>query len=139
MIENRSVGGSIPPLSTSSCSQMFAVVRNVCKNNQITDALILWALEGTDPDKNTFMTEKDIIDKVEDVIPTAKQFFRGAVESRLKVLTKKEDGSRNVNVYVKAGTYCLPYDSRQVLANHAIEDESLTRIIRDVAIIRWKP
>ena len=91
----------------------------------VTDALILWALEGTDPETDTFMTTKDIIDKVEAIIPTAKQFFRGAVESRLKVLVRKEDGSRLTNVYAKAGKYCLPYESRQILANHAIEDESL--------------
>jgi hypothetical protein len=39
-IENRSVGGSIPPLGTTSRSQMFAVVRNVRKNKSIEDDLI---------------------------------------------------------------------------------------------------
>ena len=91
----------------------------------VTDALILWALEETDPDANKFLTPTEIIDKVEGVIPTAKQFFRGAVEIRLKALSTKQEGSRLVNVYQKAGMYCLPYDSRQTLAAHAREDEAL--------------
>jgi hypothetical protein len=39
-IENRSVGGSIPPLGTTNRSQMFADVRNISKNNPITLDLI---------------------------------------------------------------------------------------------------
>jgi hypothetical protein len=95
----------------------------------VTDALILWALEETDPDTNKFMTPQEIIDRVEGVIPTAKQFFRGAVESRLKALSTKKEGSRLVNVYQKAGKYCLPYDSRHMLAAHAREDEALKVIV----------
>jgi hypothetical protein len=95
----------------------------------ITDALILWALEETDPDANKFMTDSEIIERVEAVIPTAKQFFRGAVGARLKVLSKKEAGTRLVNVYQKAGKYCLPYESRQTLAAHAREDEALKVIV----------
>ena len=48
----------------------------------VTDALNSWALEETDPDTNKLMTASEIVEKVEDVIPTAKQFFRGAVETR---------------------------------------------------------
>ena len=40
-IENRSVGGSIPPLGTTSRSQMFADVRNTRKNNLIALDLIV--------------------------------------------------------------------------------------------------
>ena len=36
-IENRSVGGSIPPLGTIYCSQMFAVVHLLCKINKIVE------------------------------------------------------------------------------------------------------
>lgn len=95
----------------------------------VTDALILWALEETDPDTNKLMTAKEIIGKVEDVIPSAKQFFRGAVETRLKVLSTKSDGNRLANVYLKAGKYCLPYDSRQILALHTREDEALKVVV----------
>jgi hypothetical protein len=43
-IENRSVGGSIPPLGTTSRSQMFANVRNIRKNNTIPLDLIVMVL-----------------------------------------------------------------------------------------------
>ena len=94
-------------------------LENVC------DALILWALEGTDPDADNLMSSDDIIKKVESVIPTAKQFFRGEVERRLKILSKKTEGVRQVNIYAKRGKYCLPYESREALVSHSIEDEAL--------------
>jgi len=43
-IENRSVGGSIPPLGTISRSQMFANVRNLRKNKKIPLDLIATVL-----------------------------------------------------------------------------------------------
>ncbi len=91
----------------------------------VCDALILWALEGTDPAKNTLMSAEEIIAKVENVVPTAKQFLRGVIEHRLKVLTKKSKGVRLVNIYAKDGKYCLPFESRQILTTHTIEDEAL--------------
>lgn len=91
----------------------------------VCDALILWALEGTDPKLDKLMSTEEVIAKVEDVIPTAKRFFRGEVANRLKALTKKQQGTRLVNIYAKGGKYCLPYESRRSLEEHAIEDESL--------------
>jgi hypothetical protein len=91
----------------------------------LTDALILWALEDTDPDKGLLMTVEEIVAKVERVVPTAKQFFRGEIHHRLDLLTKKIDGARIVNIYRKDGNYCLPYESRSILETHAIEDEAL--------------
>jgi hypothetical protein len=56
----------------------------------VCDALILWALESTDPELDKFLTEDEITKKVEDVIPTAKRFFRGQIAPRLIVLPKKQ-------------------------------------------------
>lgn len=91
----------------------------------VCDALVLWALEGTDPAVNKFMTEDEIIQKVENVIPTAKRFFRGQITNRLNALTTKADGVRQVNIYKNKGRYCLPFESREALKNHTIEDEKL--------------
>jgi hypothetical protein len=95
----------------------------------VTDALILWALEETDPEANKFLTIPEIVARVEDVIPTAKQFFKGAVETRVKALSTKHEGNRLVNVYQKAGKYCLPFDSRETLAAHTREDETLKVVV----------
>jgi hypothetical protein len=91
----------------------------------ICDALVLWALEGTDPAKNVLMSQEDITVKVESVIPTARRFFRGQVESRLAKLTEKKAGARQINIYKKEGKYCLPFETRTTLHEDAIEDEEL--------------
>src|SRR6266487_1886775 len=91
----------------------------------VCDALVLWALEDTDPATNKLMTEDEIVNKVESVIPTAKRFFRGQVAARLIALTTKTGGTRSVNIYKKDSRYCLPYESREALKEHTIEDEKL--------------
>ncbi len=91
----------------------------------VCDALILWALEDTDPALGKLITEEQIIEKVENVIPTARRFFRGQVTARLAELTAKKDGTRSVNIYKKEGRYCLPFESREALKEHTIEDEKL--------------
>jgi hypothetical protein len=91
----------------------------------VCDGLILWGLEGTDPDLNIFMSQADILAKVEAVIPTARRFLRGQIEQRLTALTTKESGSRYVNVYKRKGVYCLPYESRTAIRDSIVEDENL--------------
>jgi hypothetical protein len=91
----------------------------------VCDALVLWALEDTDPATKKLMTEDEIVNKVESVIPTAKRFFRGQVAARLIALTTKTRGTRSVNIYNKDSRYCLPYESREALKEHTIEDEKL--------------
>ncbi|HUI14055.1 MAG TPA: hypothetical protein VL048_11375 [Xanthobacteraceae bacterium] len=91
----------------------------------VCDALILWALEDTDPDKNKLMSEEEIVAKVEGLIPSARHFLRGQIGPRISALTTKHAGTRTVNIYKKAERYCLPYDTRESLRQHTIEDESL--------------
>ncbi|MFC7053518.1 hypothetical protein ACFQI3_12550 [Hansschlegelia quercus] len=91
----------------------------------VCDSLILWALESTDPDQGILMTENEIIEKVENVIPTAKQFFRGEVHTRLSRMSTKIAGERLVNIYKRENKYCLPYETRQVLDDQRFDDEAL--------------
>jgi hypothetical protein len=91
----------------------------------VCDGLILWALEGTDPDKQIFMSEDEIIRKVEGVIPTAKNFFRGQVAARLKMLCAKSAGLRQVNFHKKNNGYCLPYQTREAIRTNTLADEKL--------------
>lgn len=91
----------------------------------VCDALILWALEDTDPDKNKLMSEEDIVSRVENLIPSAKRFFRGQIGPRILALTTKHEGTRDINIYKKAERYCLPYETREALREHTIEDETL--------------
>lgn len=91
----------------------------------VCDALIIWSLEETDPDQGKLMTKAQILEKVESVIPTAKQFLRGQIDTRIEKLGKKKAGARTVNVYKEKGAYCLPYESRRVIQESLIADESL--------------
>jgi hypothetical protein len=91
----------------------------------VCDALILWSLETTDPALDKLMSEDEIIQKVENVIPSAKRFFRGQIGPRLATLTAKKEGARQVNIYKKEGRFCLPYEAREALKEHTIEDEKL--------------
>lgn len=97
---------------------------NVKTLEAISDALTLWALEGTDPAAAKFMTKDEIITKVEKIIPTAKKFYRGNVDYRLSQLTKRVEGERKINVH-KGGNYCLPFSTREAIIETTIEDMKL--------------
>ena len=99
----------------------------------VTDSLVLWALEGTDPDKNILATRADIIQKIEDVLPTAKHFIRGVLDNRLRTLSKKGNPTgREVRWYRKTDEFCLPYETRQLVEKENIEDESLkAKVLRE--------
>ena len=92
----------------------------------VTDSLILWSLEGTNPDKGEFMSRTDIERKVMETLPSANTFFRGVVEARLNVLkSKASDGGRKVNFHSSIGGYCLPFATREIIEQENIEDEAL--------------
>jgi hypothetical protein len=55
----------------------------------VSDGLILWALEGTDPDTNTLMNRAQILQKIEAAVPPAKQFIRGTLKNRLEFLSSR--------------------------------------------------
>ena len=68
----------------------------------VSDSLILWSLENTDPDKEILATRADIIQRVESVLPTAKQFIRGVLNNRLTLLSSKGNASgREIRWYRK--------------------------------------
>ena len=92
----------------------------------VTDSLILWALEGTDPAKGQFMRRNDILSKIEEVLPSARQFIRGVLESRLRMLASKSNQSgREIRWYRGQDKFCLPYETRQIVEKENTEDEFL--------------
>ena len=58
----------------------------------VTDSLILWSLEGTNPDEGKFLTRDQILAKIEETLPSAKHFIRGILNTRLEHLARKEGG-----------------------------------------------
>ena len=92
----------------------------------VTDSLILWALEGTDPDKKIFLDRQAILDKIEDTLPSSKQFVRGVFNHRLETMASKGNPTgREVRWHKKDDNFCLPYDTRELLTQENVEDEAL--------------
>jgi hypothetical protein len=101
----------------------------------VTDSLILWALRGTDPDKDLFLTSAEILDEILTALPSAKQFVKGALDTRLSALAAKKSGpGREVRWYKRNKQYCLPYATRQLVAAENAEDELLKTRVADVFI-----
>ena len=92
---------------------------------QVSDGLILWALEGTDPDTDSFATKEEILEKIARLLPTAKSFLEAALERRLAQRASKTYEPGRVRWYKKDGRYCLPYEIRKEVEKEKTEDESL--------------
>ncbi|MCI0629010.1 MAG: hypothetical protein L0387_46410, partial [Acidobacteria bacterium] len=92
----------------------------------VTDSLILWALEGTDPDKGIFLSRQEILDRIEKALPSAKQFVRGVYKHRLEMMASKHNPTgREIRWYKKEDKFCLPYETRLIVEAENTEDEFL--------------
>lgn len=99
----------------------------------VTDSLILWSLEGTDPDQGRFMSKEDMLSKIEQALPTATKFIRGVIDTRLERLTAKDNtDGRQIRAYPKKNQYCLPYETRQIVEVENAEDEYLRSSVSGV-------
>jgi hypothetical protein len=100
--------------------------------NSITDALILWSLEETDPQLGKFLTKDQILRKIEAAIPTASQFIRGNIDHHLITLSSKNNPTgREISWYKQLGQYALQYSQRQQLLYDNIEEAELFSSITD--------
>jgi hypothetical protein len=92
----------------------------------VTDSLILWALEGTDPDTGLTMSREDVLDKISREIPAVRQVVNGRVGSRLEWLSdKRYPGGRQVRWHKKMNQFCLPYETRQRIEDENRADEAM--------------
>ena len=99
----------------------------------VTDSLILWALEDTNPDPGNFMMRQDILHKIEETLPSAKQFIRGVFDNRIRLLASKNNPTgREVRWYKKDDKFCLPYETREIIKDEKTEDEFLKTKIMDL-------
>lgn len=98
----------------------------------ITDALILWSLEGTDPDKGIYLTVEEIRNKIEVAIPAARTFIRGELSNRLELLRSKSNSNgREINWYRNTDSYALRYEQRQKLIDENVEEVALFSEVND--------
>ncbi|NTT88175.1 hypothetical protein HS053_19915 [Tabrizicola sp. SY72] len=91
----------------------------------VTDSLIMWSLEDTDPDQGKFLSADGIEQRVIETLPAAKTFFRGVMAHRLSELTTKgEAGVRKINYHKKENGYCLPFATRKLIREENVDDEN---------------
>lgn len=98
----------------------------------VADSLILWSLEGTDPDKKNFLTIEEIENRVLEALPSSRTYFRGVLKHRIDNLVAKGNGGRKVNFHRKEGGYCLPYETRKKIREENVEDETLKLQVSEV-------
>jgi hypothetical protein len=92
----------------------------------VTDSLVLWALNRTDPEKQIFMTRDDILKKIIEMIPWSAQFIKGQLNDRLKALSSKTGtNGREVRYYRKEDKFCLPLETRLIIEEENTNDEAL--------------
>jgi hypothetical protein len=128
-----------PPISgsTSVCVFLGQEVERRRSNSDlltsIVDSLVLWSLSGTDPDKGIFMTRDQILAKIEETLPTAKQFMRGSLDHRLEALaSKQKTGGREIRWHRKQGLFCLPFETRILIESENLEDETLRMDVLEI-------
>lgn len=98
----------------------------------LTDSLILWSLEGTDPDQNKFMSEQDISHKIIEAVPAARQFITSNLKGKLQKLSSKSNPSgREISFHKKLGGYALRFDERKKLLTENAEEVRLFSSVGD--------
>lgn len=103
--------------------------------DSVTDALVLWALEGTDPDADILMSKEDVLAKVEATLPSASTMISERIEERLQALASKNyPGGRQIRWHRTEDRYVLPFDTRRRLSADNAGDEALRlRVIQSFA------
>lgn len=94
--------------------------------DSVADSLIIWALSDTDPLEGKFMTRDEVLERIELTLPSAKRFMRGVIDVHLERLKSKTNtDGRQIRYYSIGSRYCLPYETRQIVAQENLDDEDL--------------
>lgn len=88
----------------------------------LADTLILFALEGTDPDRNILMTADEIKLKIASQVTFEVKQLHDVIERRLEALSKRP---HRINYHTKEKAFCLPYATRSQIADRNITDAAL--------------
>ncbi|MEU0508139.1 hypothetical protein [Amycolatopsis sp. NPDC006125] len=92
----------------------------------VTDALILWALEGTDPELGEFRTEDQVRERIIHELPSVEALVAPRLRRRLRAMSRKSyETGRAVRWYQQDNKFCLPYETRSRLEGENVKDEGL--------------
>lgn len=103
--------------------QQFDSKRDDLKlDDLLADTLILYALEGTDPDKKNLKSDVQIKDSIKKYLKFDPQLLDSKISERLIALSTKP---RKIKYHTKEQGYCLPYETRVEIAERNLKDEAL--------------
>ncbi len=88
----------------------------------LADTLILFALEGTDPDRDILMSREEILGKIARLVSFDVGLLTDGIDRRLDVLSRKP---RRINHHRKEDKFVLPYPTRLEIQNRNLEDTAL--------------
>ncbi len=88
----------------------------------LADTLILYALEGTDPEKNILKSEFQVKEAIKKYLRFDPQLLDNKITDRLMVLSTKP---RKIKFHSKVEGYCLPYETRLEIGERNLKDEVL--------------
>lgn len=88
----------------------------------LVDALILFALEGTDPDEQIFMNAEEVIDRIHELVRFDIERIKATIMSRLSYLADKP---RTIGFHKRVKGYCLNYSERTAIHERNIHDLAL--------------
>ena len=88
----------------------------------LADTLIIYSLEGTDPDKLILKKKDEIKQGIKKYLKFDPQLIDTKIDERLVALTTKP---RKIKFHTKELGYCLPYETRIEIEERNIQDEVL--------------
>jgi hypothetical protein len=113
-----------------SDSRLFVFLRQQFDQNRkdsniedmLIDTLVLYSLEGTDPDKDILLTKTEIQGKIQKYIKFDLRLLEDKLGTRLNVLSTKP---RKIKHHTKLHGYCLPYETRLEIQERNLKDNKL--------------
>ncbi|WDG06867.1 hypothetical protein PUN50_08890 [Vibrio campbellii] len=99
--------------------------------HSLADTLILWSLSDTDPDQGILMSESEIRAKIFEHFSWAENVLKSHIKPRLDFLKGDTKDNRQIRWYKKGKMYCLPHETREVIALESASDESLKIKVKD--------
>lgn len=104
-------------------SQQWEANRRELELDEIlSDTLILFCLEDTDPDKQIFKSKQSILGDISKYIKFDPKQLHPVIERRLSKLSQKP---RKVRYHSKENAYCLPYETRLEIQDRNFKDSAL--------------
>lgn len=91
-------------------------------DNLLADTLIMYALEGTDPDNGIVMNVEEIKESIKKYLKFDPQLLDSKINERLSLLSTKP---RRIKYHSKLNGFCLPYDTRVEISDRNLKDEIL--------------